>query len=249
MPSPLIQQDNSQSWWQVIRTEIRFLTFRATREELAQLGTKHLIFGILCTWLVGIGRYWDNPRVGLLQHLGTGSVIYLFVFSLLLWLVLWPLRPKGCSYFKVLTFVSMVSPPALLYAIPVEHFFSIDTANTINVWFLAIVATWRVALLIFFLKRYGQMNPFVIIIATLLPLTFIVLSLTILNLEKVVFNIMGGIHERSAADSSYVVLLLLSYGSIMLFVPVVIGYVALSILSLLQARKARQITNDGTHHQ
>src|SRR5215813_7250088 len=134
-------------WRDVVGTTWRLLTFRATSTELVSLNRGHLFFGLLCTWIVGIGRYWDNPRVPILQRLGIGSVIYVFLLSLLLWLVLWPLRPKHCSYFRVLTFVTLVSPPAILYAIPVEHFFSIDTSNTINAWFLAIVATWRVALL------------------------------------------------------------------------------------------------------
>ena len=98
----------------------RRLLFRPSREELFGLRWQHLTLGLVCTWLVGMGRYWDNPRVGLLQHLSIGSVIYVFVLSSFLWLIIWPLRPENWTYFKVLTFISMVSPPAALYAIPVE---------------------------------------------------------------------------------------------------------------------------------
>jgi hypothetical protein len=131
---------NDHSWRDVILTASRILTFRASRDELINLGWRHLAFGLGCAWIVGVGRYWDNPKVGLLQHLGVGSVIYVFVLALFLWLVVWPLRPLDWSYFRFCTFVALVSPPALIYAIPVERFYDLNTANSINAMFLAIVA-------------------------------------------------------------------------------------------------------------
>lgn len=222
-------------------TTWRLLTFRASAEDLIQLNKRHLLFGLLCTWAVGIGRYWDNPRVSLLQHLGVGSVIYVFVLALLLWVILWPLRPRHWSYFRVLTFVSLVSPPAIFYAIPVEYFYSIHTANNINVFFLAIVATWRVALLFFFLRRLGGLSWVSIVVGALLPLTLIVVTLTILNLGKVVFDVMGGITEETARDASYEVLLLLSYLSIIMFLPILLCYLALVAQAFAESRrKARE---------
>jgi len=184
----------------------------------------------MCTWLVGMGRYWDNPRVGLLQHLGTGSLVYIFILSLFLWLLIWPLRPRHWSYFRVLTFVSLVSPPAVLYAIPVEKFVGLDTANAINAWFLAIVATWRVALLVFFLRRLAELNWFSVITATLLPLTLIVVVLVQLNLEKVVMSMMSGMGSSpSPNDAAYVVLAVLSLLAYLLFLPLVICYLVLVV--------------------
>ena len=220
----------------VLSTLIRLLTFRATTAELAQLNTRHLLIGLICTWVVGVGRYWDNPRAAPLQRIGVGSIIYVVVFSFLLWLIVLPMRPKRRRYMQMLTFVSLVSPPAILYAIPVERFFSIDDANTINVIFLAIVATWRVALLLFFLRRYAEMDPFTIVISSLLPLTLIVTTLTILNLERVVFNLMGGLTRRSAADSSYFVLILLTQISLVLFIPVVLSYIILAVVHFRNSR-------------
>jgi hypothetical protein len=49
-------------------------------------------------------------------------------------------------YERVLTFVTLTAPPALLYAIPVERFMALQDAQITNFWFLAIVALWRVAL-------------------------------------------------------------------------------------------------------
>lgn len=234
LPAP---ENHLSTWRNVLATSWRLLTFRATGEELGLLNQKHLFFGLLCTWLVGIGRYWDNPRVHLTQRLGVGSVIYVFILSLLLWVVLWPLRPKRCTYFRVLTFVSLVAPPAILYAIPVEHFYSIDTANSLNVLFLAIVATWRVALLLFFLRRLGELDWFSIIVAALLPLTLIVVTLTALNLEKIVFDLMGGIRERTAGDDSYFVLIMLSYLSILLFIPLLLSYVVLALQGWIRKKR------------
>ncbi len=222
-----------------MRTAIRLLTFRSTREELLRFDRRHLAVGLFCTWLVGIGRYWDNPRVSLLQHLGIGSVVYVFALALLLFLVVWPLKPKDWTYFRVLTFVSLVSPPAILYAIPVERFTDLDTANSINTWFLAVVAAWRVALLVFYLRRAGALDLVQLITVTLLPLTLIVTTLTLLNLERVVFDFMGGVmpDQRSSNDDAYGVLFLLTFFSVLLFIPAVICYLILVIHSYVSRRQ------------
>lgn len=72
--------------------------------------------GLAATWVVGMGRYWDDPRAVLLQHLGLGSIAYVFVMALLLWLVIWPLGAARWSYKRVLTFVALVAPLGLLNA-------------------------------------------------------------------------------------------------------------------------------------
>jgi len=224
----------------VIRASVRILTFRITREELLSLSRSNLIFGIFCTWIVGIGRYWDDPGAKPLQHFGIGSVIYIFALSLLLWLLIWPLRPKAWSYRNVLTFVSLTSPPAILYAIPVERFFSLATARTLNVYFLAIVASWRVALLVFYLRRHARLRPASVAVAALLPLTLIVTALTELNLERAVFDLMGGLRAKGTAnDNAYVVLFVLSYLSIMLFIPLVFCYLAIAVKEWVTARKGQ----------
>ena len=217
-------------WRSVLSATVRLILFRISQVELTRLNWQHLGAGLMCTWLVGMGRYWDNPRVGLLQHLGTGSLVYIFILSLFLWLLIWPLRPRHWSYFRVLTFVSLVSPPAVLYAIPVEKFVGLDTANAINAWFLAIVATWRVALLVFFLRRLAELNWFSVITATLLPLTLIVVVLVQLNLEKVVMSMMSGMGSSpSPNDAAYVVLAVLSLLAYLLFLPLVICYLVLVV--------------------
>src|SRR5579872_7368400 len=148
----------------------RLITFQLTREEFAQFDRADLAVGLVCTWLAGIGRTLHNHRVEWWQHAGLGSVLYIFVLTLLLYLVLAPLRIKGISYPHILTFVSLTSPTGFIYAIPVESFLSLDSASGARFIFLAIVAAWRVAMLIFYLKRHCQLPTFSTAVVGLLPL-------------------------------------------------------------------------------
>jgi hypothetical protein len=77
-------QDSPPTSPNVFRTVARLLTFRLTQKEFLELGGMHLVFGLLCAWLAGMGRYWDDPGAHLLQRLGVGSVIYVFALSFLL---------------------------------------------------------------------------------------------------------------------------------------------------------------------
>lgn len=45
----------------VLGTALRVLTFRASAEELHAEGRRHLAPGVAATWIVGIGRAWDDP--------------------------------------------------------------------------------------------------------------------------------------------------------------------------------------------
>jgi hypothetical protein len=213
----------------IIKDQLRFLFFRRPSPLLATHWKSYLAFGFLCTWIAGIGRYWDNPKASWFQYLGLGSVTYVIFLSVLLWVLFYPLKPKRWLFHNVLVFVSLCSLPAILYAIPVERFMPLASAQSANAWFLGIVATWRVALLFVFLKRVAGLASFTVFVATLLPITLIVVALSLLNLEHVVFNIMAGIsqEQRSANDTAYGVVLLLSLFSIYSFPPLMIAYLVL----------------------
>lgn len=202
----------------------KLLTFKLTREEMLNFNSIHLIAGIIGTWIVGMGRYWDDPKASLLQHLGMGSVIYIFALAAFIWLILLPFKIEKWSYKTVLTFIALTSFPAIFYAIPVERFFSIATANTMNVWFLAIVALWRLCLLYYFLKHFTQLSLGNIMTVTLMPICLIISTLTALNLHKVVFDIMGGYREPTAHDGAYGVLMFLTVISVILTIPLLIAY-------------------------
>ncbi|HEX5718282.1 MAG TPA: hypothetical protein VF179_19125 [Thermoanaerobaculia bacterium] len=196
--------------------EWRLLTFRRPSAAVAVHWKSYLAFGLVFTWLAGIGRYWDNPRAQPWQYGGLGSVAYVFVLALIVWLLILPLKPRRWSYKTVLTFIALTSVPALLYAIPVERFMPLGQAQSVNAWFLAVIAAWRVALLAVFLRRVASLSGVAILVASLLPLVLIVVALTALNLEHVVFSIMAGIPPgaRTGNDLAYVVVGVLAYASV-----------------------------------
>ena len=208
------------------KTILRLLTFRISKLEIESFEKQYFIVGLIGTWIVGMGRYWDDPGAHLGQYLGLGSVIYIFVLALLIWLVILPFRVKSWNYFTVLTFISLTSFPALLYAIPIERFVDIETAASVNAWFLAVVAAWRLGLLYLFLKKFTELNHFYIIVSTLLPMTAIIALLTVLNLERAVFNIMGGIRNSTSADAAYQILVGLTMLSTFAFIPLLVAYFA-----------------------
>ncbi len=197
---------------EVLVTEAKFLCFMPVRPDMVRLGNHYLLFGLLATWIAGLGRYWDHPKALWWQYAGLGSLAYIGILAGILWLLYWPLRPKNWSYISVLTFVGMTSPPAILYAIPVERFMSMPVAQGLNVAFLLVVAAWRVILLVLFLLRSAKLSPARVLLAVPLPLALIVVALTILNLEHVVFDLMAGIRpeEQSPGDGAYHFLFLIS---------------------------------------
>jgi hypothetical protein len=227
----------------VARDAWRLLTFRPPSPAIASSWPGYLAFGLACTWIAGIGRYWDNPRAESWQHFGLGSLAYVFLLAALLWLVMLPLRPKRWSYRSVLVFVTLTSPPAILYAIPVERFLPLDAAQQANAIFLGVVATWRVALLAWFLRKVADLDWLAIVVGTLLPLVLIVVALTLLNLEHVVFNIMAGISpdERSGNDGAYLVVMAFAAYSAMAFPVLVLAYLGLVVRAMAAGRRQKRV--------
>ncbi len=197
---------------EILRDEWRLLTFRSMGPGVRTRYWAYLAFGLAATWVAGLGRYWDNPRAMLWQYFGLGSVVYVFILSAVLWAIVAPLKPANWNYRNVLLFVTLTSPPAILYAMPVERFMSPDGARPTNMWFLALVAIWRVALYWKFLRGPAKLPPGAAIIAMLLPLALIVMALSLFNLEHAVFSIMAGISadQATSADAAFAVVWTLS---------------------------------------
>ena len=229
----------------VLRDTFDLLTFRIKRETMLNFTRQHLIFGLICTWIVGMGRYWDNPKAEFLQHLGVGSVVYIFILALFLLVFTAPLFVKNLSYFRIVTFISLVSSPAILYAIPVERFVDMGTANAANAWFLIIVATWRVALWMFAMRRLFEAGWLATIAGTLLPLALIVFALVLLNLEKAVFNIMGGFSEPGPNDSAYGVLFAVMFVSYLAAPFLLVGY-TIAVGMAYSRHKKEKLNDDPT---
>ena len=103
---------------------------------------------------------------------------------------------------------------------------TLSAARQTNVWFLVIVATWRVVLYAMFLIRYAGFRELRLLVGTLLPLTIIVFGLASLNLERAVFDIMAGLDPAgTSADSAYSVLFLLSVVSFFLAPVMLLFYI------------------------
>lgn len=192
---------NSRPLWLQM---LRVLFFLAGRDELSKFSYKHLAAGLFCTWIVGIGRYWDDPCAYPLQHLGLGSVFYVFVLSFLLWLVFLPLRPAQWSYRQVLTYITLTSPPAIIYAIPVEKFLSIQDATNANLYFLIIVAVWRIFLMGQYLRLVARLPLPHRLVGMLFPVTTVITLLFLFDQHRAVFEVMGGfrhhLNPREEAD-------------------------------------------------
>jgi hypothetical protein len=60
------------SFVSITKDVFRTLTFRHPSSEIEAEWKAYLIFGLVLTWLAGVGRYWDSPRADLWQHLGLG---------------------------------------------------------------------------------------------------------------------------------------------------------------------------------
>lgn len=211
---------------------MRILTFRATREELLSLRGRHLAFGLFCTWIVGMGRFWDNPRAGLLQHLGLGSLAYVFVLAAFLWLLTAPLRPDDWSFARLLTFVTLVSPPAILYALPFQYWMPMYAASDANTTLLALVAAWRMALLFWFLRRAGRLSFLATSVGGVFPVLVIIVVLGLLNVDRVAFNIMRGVEDATPNDGAYASLVQLMSLANRAFVPLLVAWlIAVGIAS------------------
>ena len=203
----------------MLRTQFAFLVFRPIQISLRQDFWRWFTFVFVVTWVAGIGRYWDHPSAEYWQYAGVGSITYIFCLSLLLYLIVLPLRPSNWTYRGVLVFVGLTSLPALLYAIPVERVVDLKTAQSINAWFLGVVAAWRVALLVRYLVASASLHWFVVATVSVLLLSGIVVALTLLNLEHVVFDIMAGIREEDASpnDAAYLIVFGLAFFSLWAF--------------------------------
>ncbi len=166
-----------------------------------------------------MGRWWEDPRAGVAQHLGIGSLVYVFVLSLFLWLMIWPLTPRPGSYLNLLTVVTLTAPPGILYAVPVRHWFDLAFAQQLRLGFLAIVATWRVLLLGYYLAVGRGLSGVLTFMGTAFPLTVIIVALFALNLENAAFDLMRDIRPEEATvnDTAYGILFPLSLLSLALF--------------------------------
>jgi hypothetical protein len=223
-----------------LRAAYEFTLFRDIGGTARRHGGALLAVGLVLTWLAGIGRYWDSPNAGWWQYAGLGSLAYAFVLAALLWGVVTPVAPQRRSYSSWLTFVSLTATPALLYGIPVERFMSPDGARLANIWFLGVVALWRVALLARHLGDACGLGFWGVLVSTLFPINLVIVALAMLNLENATFEVMAGLESAppTAADERYSVVVVLTLFSTFTLPLLAISYAVLAV----EAAQARRRT-------
>lgn len=241
--SPPTSEASRSPWLAIVRDLVRVLTFRAPSASIAAHPRACTIVALVCTWLAGIGRYWDHPSASWWQYAGLGSVVYALALAAAITLVVAPLEPRHSSYRAVLIFVGFTAPPAWLYALPVERWVDPATARELNIEFLALVAAWRVALLLAFLVRYARLHWLVALIATLLPIVVILVALSSLNLEHAVFELMAGLREREPTprDATYAFVIGLTYLGVLASPFVLVAYLVAIGFARQRAKQEREL--------
>ena len=219
----------------------RILTFQATEEELDLLGARHLLVGLPLVWLVGFGRWWDEPRdISLLHRSGLGSVVYVIALAMLLYLIALPLAESKLNYFKMLAFVSFTAPPAALYALPVEMWVSREAAVGVNIAFLLIVSVYRVSLLIWFYVRGLWMGGYRAALCALLPIGAIAVGITYAGFGERIIAIMGGLRDNSPATEAFGAVAMISCFSLF-STPVLLIAWAFSVTQRRQEREVERV--------
>lgn len=170
------------------------LTFQLRWEDISRFNWRCLVLGLALTWLAGMGRHWDDTSALHIAHrMGAGSLVYAFFLSLFLWLIVLPLRRKELRFLHMFTLVTFTGPLAFVYAIPIEWWTQPDQAALFNAGALAFVATYRVAMLWFFLWRGTQLPAFIATVVVSLPLCIILTVLGVLTVLESIAISMGGI--------------------------------------------------------
>lgn len=190
------------------------LLLRATREQILAFGDRELAAGALVCWIAGMGRWWDDPTVGLVQKLGLGSVAYPYVLGSAIWLLFLLWRLPGWRYKPLLAYIALTGAPGMLYALPVELLGG-GPAALYNGVVLLIVASWRVRLLYRYFQVVGLVKDGAAFVGTALPISGIVAIITYYNLASGVIAGMGGFRgpESKSIETGMIILatLLLVY--------------------------------------
>ena len=117
-----------------------------------------------------------------------------------------------------------------------------DDAVLANVWFLGAVASLRVAWLFFYLRRMGGLGFGAIVAGALLPLAVIVNTLSFLNLERAVFDIMGGLdREGTPNDGAYMLLLTVTALSWYAAIPLFLVYTVVVSKALYEKDRSSEV--------
>jgi hypothetical protein len=221
----------------VLSDFVRFVLFKPLKGDVPRHWLPYLTIGLFITWIVGIGRTWDNSYEPLWLRSGLPSVAYAVVLAGFIWVVVAALRPGRWTYRNVLLMVTMTAAPGLIYAIPVEQFLDHGTARATNLIFLAIVAAWRMALYFHFLRSAAKLPPVAATVAALLPPTLILAVVSAYGALEIVAGGMGGT-ELPPGESIAASVLFFIAASCWIALPILV--VAWLALAVIRSRPQRQ---------
>ncbi len=184
-----------------ILTLVRYLC--GSREAIhAIAGNRHALWvGLLFVLSAGFAREYDGEDllhepwyvvIPVGASLGSSYLLFLVAYGIVNVKVWETLPPFGSPYLSFLGLFWMTAPLAWLYAVPYEMFLSPADAMRANLWTLAVVSAWRVALMV---RVLPVLLPYSHLQAFFLVLTFgTVVALTmILFLPVPLIDVMGGI--------------------------------------------------------
>lgn len=216
---------------------VRFAFFKPLQGDVGARSTAYLVTGLSITWIVGFGRTWDFETAPLWLRTGLHSVAYALVLAALIWAVTLALRPARWTYRNVLLMVTMTALPGLIYAIPVERILPADAARGVNLIFLLIVASWRMALFYRFLRKVALLPPGATLVAWLLPPALIAAPLSAFGMLDAVMRGMSGIQGPAQPGEIPEVAIILLALATWLALPVLLC--AFVVIALARRREMR----------
>lgn len=215
-------------------TIVKFLMFDA--DAIKQIATSKTAtwIGLLFVISAGFAREYDGEYlIAESWHLlipVAASLIGCFSMVLLVHGLAWFRGVRDVSFFEAfrafLNLYWMTAPLAWLYAIPVERFFDPGSATSANLILLAIVAFWRVALMVRCVQVLYNVHP----LAAFFP---VILFSDILAMAAIwlvpgpIFMIMGGVRLSESENlllSVRIWMILIGYGTFLIWL---IGYLKL----------------------
>jgi len=111
---------------------------------------------------------------------------------------------------------------------------SMTDAQNANLIFLGIVAAWRVAMLVSFLRIVAKLNWLAVIVATLGPLALIILTLIFFDSGRYLVMIMAGLdQEQRSEDLANQAVLTLGFFSLYAAPILAVGYLGLILHRLI----------------
>lgn len=177
------------------------LLLRISGERIRAFGPEHLILGLVCTGVVGMGRWWDDTSAIWQKQTGIGSLVYVFFLGLLIWMLAmpWPKSAAGKpTYLQTVSFITLTAPPGLVYAFPIELFGDPSVSTIYNLSALVIVSAWRVSCFVRYLREGVQLNRYQTFLTAAMLILPILLVAGFFGILSQIANSMGGFRGESA---------------------------------------------------